>query len=978
MTSQIDRLKTALADRYAIEREIGSGGMATVYLAEDQRHHRKVAVKVLREDLAQALGAERFLREIEIAAQLQHPHILPLHDSGSDDGILWYVMPYVEGESLRERLDREGELPVQSATRILREVTDALAKAHRQGVVHRDIKPDNVMLSDGHAVVTDFGIAKAVSEATGAQNITTVGVALGTPTYMAPEQAVADPNVDHRADIYAVGVLAYEMLAGRPPFQGPNPQSVLSQHVTEAAEPVTKHRRAVPPRLEAAIMRCLEKKAADRWQTADELLAELDALATPSGGTTPMPAAPVARPASNGKRVGIAAVTVMAALAAVFFVVDPFGGEEPAVLDPEVVVVLPFAVTGPPDLQWIGEGIVNLFESNLARSEGLHAAASQASISAWKRAGGFDAGPEGARSTAIGLGAGLLLQGNMVGSNDRITVNATLTSLIDETEERATESGSVDSLATIAQRLLGQLVALQAGADAEVAAVLGDVPPAALRAYLVGEISYRAGAFDSAWAQFGRAIAIDSTFALAALGHARTSGWMLSQPASPGIRLAWANVDKLPERDRLFLGAIRPNYPNPISYVDRFEAMDRATLVIGDRAELWYYLGDRAFHYGQLVGLTLQQAEQQAWAAFERGLAIDPAFGGINTHKFDRALMHEDFVLYDAVADSFPDIAATHYLRLAAAVAKDDSAAVAKWFAEVPTMSFNDIWGSTGTVSFFARDPTMGTRVAELALTRATTEQERTAVFDAMRAAYWSGGRPGDAARVTDRMYSELRNARRDDPRLIQAALFLDGDREQAEAVATDIERSSYFTGDLSGASASEITRVCFSAHWRLALGDSSAARRVAQRLATVSTERGSSGAAVRAYVCALELEALMSAPNARADLVARLDSIGATGPAISSAGRNRLGAVLAQLYGLAGQPERAMRAAMRFDGFDFWGWSASVREATRYAIAVGDTVNAATMLDYYLRSRGNAEPGLKAEDDALREAFARLVGEGR
>ena len=181
MPSQIDRLKAALAERYAVEREVGSGGMATVYLAEDLRHHRKVAVKVLREDLAQALGAERFLREIEIAAQLQHPHILPLYDSGSADGVLWYVMPFVEGESLRERLDREHELPVHDATRILREVVDALAKAHRQGVVHRDIKPDNVMLSDGHAVVTDFGIAKAVSEATGPQKITTAGVALGTP-----------------------------------------------------------------------------------------------------------------------------------------------------------------------------------------------------------------------------------------------------------------------------------------------------------------------------------------------------------------------------------------------------------------------------------------------------------------------------------------------------------------------------------------------------------------------------------------------------------------------------------------------------------------------------------------------------------------------------------------------------------------------------------------------------------------------------
>ncbi len=210
MPDTFDRLKAALADRYAIERELGSGGMATVYLAEDLKHHRKVAVKVLRPDLAAALGPERFLREIEVAARLDHPHILPLHDSGEAQGFLYYVMPYVKGESLRDKLAAEGELPVSEAVRILRDIVDALAHAHREGVVHRDIKPDNVLLSDRHARVTDFGVAKAVSEATGRQALTTAGVPLGTPAYMAPEQAVADPHIDHRADIYAVGALAYE------------------------------------------------------------------------------------------------------------------------------------------------------------------------------------------------------------------------------------------------------------------------------------------------------------------------------------------------------------------------------------------------------------------------------------------------------------------------------------------------------------------------------------------------------------------------------------------------------------------------------------------------------------------------------------------------------------------------------------------------------------------------------------------------
>jgi tetratricopeptide (TPR) repeat protein/tRNA A-37 threonylcarbamoyl transferase component Bud32 len=294
MADQLERLKAALSDRYQIEQELGSGGMATVYLAEDLKLHRKVAVKVLRPDLAAALGPNRFLQEIDIAAKLNHPHILGLYDCGDADGFLYYVMPHIEGESLRDKLAKEGELPIPEAVRILRDIVDALSEAHEHGVVHRDIKPENVLLTKHHALVTDFGVAKAVNEATGAQKLTTEGVALGTPAYMSPEQAAADKHIDHRADIYAVGAVAYELLTGRPPFTGTSPQEVLAAHVTQAADPVTKHRGTVPPALAQLVMRCLEKKAADRWQSAEELLPQLEALTTPSGGITPTGTQPIA------------------------------------------------------------------------------------------------------------------------------------------------------------------------------------------------------------------------------------------------------------------------------------------------------------------------------------------------------------------------------------------------------------------------------------------------------------------------------------------------------------------------------------------------------------------------------------------------------------------------------------------------------------------------------------------------------------
>ena len=283
-----ERLRQSIAGDYDIERELGHGGMAVVFLAHDRKHDRKVAIKVLRPDLAASVGAERFLGEVRIAASLSHPHILPVFDSGEADGLLYYVMPWVEGESLRDRLSAGGKLPVSEATRLLRELAEALAYAHRHGVVHRDIKPDNIMLAEGHVEVMDFGLAKALGEATGHAQLTSAGVALGTPAYMAPEQAAGDEHVDQRADSYALGVMAYEMLSGATPFAGTSAQQMLRAHVAKPPAPVSEVRDNLPPQLVDLVMRCLAKERADRFQTADDLLAVLAGLLTPSTGVASM------------------------------------------------------------------------------------------------------------------------------------------------------------------------------------------------------------------------------------------------------------------------------------------------------------------------------------------------------------------------------------------------------------------------------------------------------------------------------------------------------------------------------------------------------------------------------------------------------------------------------------------------------------------------------------------------------------------
>jgi serine/threonine-protein kinase len=298
VTQPPDRLIAALADRYRIEREVGEGGMATVYLAQDLKHDRKVAIKVLRPELAAVIGAERFLAEIKTTANLQHPHILPLFDSGAADSFLFYVMPFIEGESLRDRLTREKQLPIADAVRIAGEVASALDYAHRHNVIHRDIKPENILLHDGRALVADFGIALAASKA-GGSRMTETGMSLGTPHYMSPEQAMGEREISARSDVYALGAMTYEMLLGEPPFTGPTAQSIVAKVMTEKPAPPSTRRDRISPAVEDAVLTALEKLPADRFATAAEFGAALSGTSTLARTTRTTTSLRAARPASR-------------------------------------------------------------------------------------------------------------------------------------------------------------------------------------------------------------------------------------------------------------------------------------------------------------------------------------------------------------------------------------------------------------------------------------------------------------------------------------------------------------------------------------------------------------------------------------------------------------------------------------------------------------------------------------------------------
>src|SRR5438034_471008 len=356
--------------------------MSRVFLAQEVRLGRQVVVKVLPPELAAGVSAERFEREIRLAAALQHPHIVPLLTAGSQGDLLYYVMPHITGESLRVRIAHERELPVGDTVRILRDVCDALGYAHGHGIVHRDVKPDNVLLSGKHALVTDFGVAKAVSSSsgTGGATLTSLGMALGTPAYMAPEQAAGDPHVDHRADLYAVGALGYELLTGRSPFGGLSPQGMLAAQVTAAPDPVTQHRDSVPPALANLIMRCLAKHPADRPQSAEELVSQLESMATPTGGMTPELTAGISSGTAAAIRRGhparVAALYALAAIGALtldFLLVHFLG-----LPDWFLLGVVALVAAGLPIMLWTG-----LMERRRALASGTGQAALPAGVDRW-------------------------------------------------------------------------------------------------------------------------------------------------------------------------------------------------------------------------------------------------------------------------------------------------------------------------------------------------------------------------------------------------------------------------------------------------------------------------------------------------------------------------------------------------------------------------------------------------------------------
>jgi len=526
MVDQLARLQTALTGRYTIERELGRGGMAIVYLAQDLKHRRSVAIKVLHPELAAAVGTDRFLREIEIAASLTHPHIVPLHDSGEADSFAYYVMPYVEGESLRERLTRETQLPLDEAVQIGREVADALAHAHSHDVVHRDIKPENILLEAGHAVVSDFGIARAITAA-GGEKLTATGLAVGTPAYMSPEQLAGGEHVDGRTDVYSLGCVLYEMLAGEPPFTGPTAQAIQARKLTDPVPRLRTIRETVPDALDQVIRRALAKNPADRFATAHQLAEALERGRTQDAAAGAE--SPVARegptPRRRSARTAAVVATAVVLAAASWWAFNASRGRRAGVAGPtrvESLAVLPLDnFTGDPGQEYFVDGMTEALIADLSKIGALRVI-SRRSVMQYKAVS--KPLPEIAKELHVGF----VVEGSVVQAGGRVRITAQLIEgatdrhLWAETYER--DLRDVLALQSEVARAIAHEVKIkltpQEQARLETAR---PIDPAAHEAYLLGRYLWNkrtAAGLAKAFTYFRQAISKDSSYAAAYAGMA--------------------------------------------------------------------------------------------------------------------------------------------------------------------------------------------------------------------------------------------------------------------------------------------------------------------------------------------------------------------------------------------------------------------------------------------------------------------------
>jgi tetratricopeptide (TPR) repeat protein len=940
------RLQDALADRYRLDRPLGHGGMATVYLAHDLKHDRDVALKVLRPELAAMIGPERFLREIATTARLSHPAILPLFDSGTDAGVCWYAMPYFSGKTLKDRLTAQGPLPVPEAVAVFRDVAGALEYAHQRGILHRDLKPANILLQDDRAVLADFGIALPVSQ--GGERLTETGFSLGTPEYMSPEQALAAPDLDARSDVYALGCVLYEMLSGEPPFTGTTPQSVLARRLKDPV-PRMPALRQVPPAIEVAIERALAREPEERFGSVTEFARAVEGL----GGRR----APTAWRRWLQPRL----VVAMLLLAVAGGVAVRARHRTPTTFDPNLVAVLPARIVAPGrTLDYLREGMLDLVAARLTGEGGPRAADARATLAALRSSGEDSAG-----ALATRLGAGRLLDMSISGDGHRLTLTASLIAYPGGGRQPPVSvEGPEDSLGALVDRLMIQVLALHAGERGSALTQVTSLP--AWRAYLRGKAAYRSGQYVASHAAFREALAADSAFTLAALAD-ESALIRAGMDGSGRSAMVYAHLDRLSSADSLwFFAIVGPRYPAASNIREQFAMLQSAASRLPDRADLWFALGDLQLHAGALI--DLDHPVDQAARSFERALALDSSFALPIDHLLFVAYFRNDaaevrrlmrlYVASDSLGDRMG------YYRWRSAVALGDSVAVARERARFPTLPDPPL----GFIIAIPQSDGIGLGDAMLAdsilTARAATDGERRQAHYQHALLQLTMGRP------TDSPIPHLAGAP------IDNALFVDGDPVAAASAAEAIRRA----GPLRGQPPDLFRWIdrWELACWEIASGHPDQARGIPAELrAHRPPADQTSGFEDDSAFAPLLLDALLAvsdrSPKA-ADAVARVDSIAATGPSTFFIQEGSL--LLGRMSIALGRPDLALRALRRNELYtqEPYATSTMALAQARAAVATGRKDEAISAYRRYLALRSDPGPRLVPQRDSARRELAALT----
>ena len=966
----------ALGASYALERELGRGGMATVWLARDLRHGRLVAVKILRPELGAVLGAERFHREISLTATLQHPHILPLIDSGEAAGMLYYVTPYVEGESLRQRLEGAGPLDLAQTVDMVSALASALEHAHASGIIHRDIKPENILLSQGEPMLADFGIAFAGPDLAN-ERLTATGLSLGTPAYMSPEQACASPVVDSRSDQYSLACVVHEMLTGEPPFAGPAPQEMLARRLSEPY-PRLDSLGTLPHTVRAALSRALARSPTDRFASVAEFVRALRV------GTSPR------LPLSSRTQRSVLAGGVLLALvglAAAAWISQSSPTALPT-SSTELVAVLPFHVAGADStLAYLREGMVDLLSAKLAGEAGVRAVDPRAVVQAWRRSTGEDsdgATTEKGLRIAERLGAGQAMTGSIVGNSRRVVISARSLALPrGEPVAQAVVEGPLDSLPGLVDRLAARLLAGRAGYTGRRLSELASTSLPALRAYLEGEAAYRHGRYSQAKVSFEHALDADSAFALAALSLAATELW-LGFPSPRARSVAWAGRDRLGPRERAIAVALAgPHFPGPTPLTEDLAAWVRAVEEAPERAEAWFYAGDRYFHFGTFLGID--GADDQAKSYLRRAAELDTLAAAPLSHLLELAALEGDTGEVSRLEtrllgiDSTSDIVG--FIRWRASIARGDVRTLDDLRSSFARMSTGSLLRIMQTSQELTLDLEDADRAAQVLRRRGGSAGERAQVYASLASLALNRGRPAVHSGIMDEL-AAIQPGRHEAIRArLPAAIYSDGDSAEAARAASLLARSAMAPlASGSAARQEQYADICALGVWQLAMGQRMEVERSAQRLRAPLPEPDSAGARMTGEICAVLLEASVAAErdgSAGLNAVQRFDSLLRIGTPLPAGIPGNL--VLARLYRLQGHLDDA-RAALRRRA----RWSvipadylASYHlEEARLAAAAGDRDGAVLAYQRFLALRDSPEPVLGTQLRQVKQELASLVGE--